>query len=398
MPTIKQAAHGGLPITILVGPRAGGKTTIVKRLVDEGVYSRYVTFAEPDTRRAAADSPLLFVESLPFGTVIDEAQLVPEVLVPLKEHVDATGRSGHFLLTGSTRVDLPTMGGSHPLTGRSARFELGTLNASERHGSAVAVVRTLLEGDPSDLKVVDLAADAYDLEAGATGFPLLVRASVDHRRWRRDYLRGVVPETLRESDHLVDHQRLTRVLEGIAGMTSHELVVTHLIADLTVDRRTAGRYLDLLEEMRLIRRLPGLRTGRTNSERAVPKVHMTDAILVSPNPGGTSDAFRGAMLETFVVNEFATQLEWVGGADGLFHWRDRNRHEVDLVVELDGRFIPIEIKRTRDLPRSAGSGLDAFRARYPDRFMRGLVMYAGRQVLPLADDIWAVPISALWNG
>jgi predicted AAA+ superfamily ATPase len=174
--------------------------------------------------------------------------------------------------------------------------------------------------------------------------------------------------------------------------------VTHLIADLTVDRRTAGRYLDLLEEMRLIRRLPGLRTGRTNSERAVPKVHMTDAILVSPNPGGTSDAFRGAMLETFVVNEFATQLEWVGGADGLFHWRDRNRHEVDLVVELDGRFIPIEIKRTRDLPRSAGSGLDAFRARYPDRFMRGLVMYAGRQVLPLADDIWAVPISALWNG
>jgi predicted AAA+ superfamily ATPase len=111
-----------------------------------------------------------------------------------------------------------------------------------------------------------------------------------------------------------------------------------------------------------------------------------------------SDDRRGALLESFVVNEIATQLEWIGGTDGLFHWRDRRRDEVDLVVEHDGGFVAIEVKRAREVPSGATSGIDAFHARYPEHFRRGLVMYAGPHVLPLGDEVWAVPISALWAG
>ncbi|MBI2706608.1 MAG: ATP-binding protein [Actinobacteria bacterium] len=384
-------------MTLVIGPRACGKTTLVQRLIDDGVYRRYISFADPGVRATASASPLLFVESLPFGTVIDEVQLVPGVLVPIKEMVDAAGRPGQFLLTGSTRVDLPTMGGTHPLAGRFTRFELAPLNAAERHGRPTTSVATLLEGDPSTLAVTDLVGAVYDREAATTGFPLLVTSGADHRRWRRDYLRSVVPETLTESDHIVDHQRLTRLLEGIAGMAGHELVLNHLVSDLSIDRRTASRYLDLLEEMRLIRRLPGLRMKATDTERAVPKLHLADPILVAPDPGGVSDDRRDALLESFVVNELATQLEWVDGADGLFHWRDRRRDEVDLVVERDSGFVAIEVKRAREVPSGATAGIDAFRARYQDRFRRGLVMYAGRHVLPLGDAVWAVPISALWS-
>jgi len=397
MQALRHAATVGLPINVVVGPRACGKTTLARRLVDESTYERYVSFAEPDTRAAAKQSPLAFVESLPFGTVIDEAQLVPEVLVPIKEAADQTGRSGHFLLTGSTRVDLATMDGTNPLAGRYARFELGPLNAAERHHRPSSSVDVLLQGDPARLAVSDLPASAYDSEAATTGYPLLVTSNANQRRWRRDYVRSVVPETLIESNHVIDHQRLTRLLGGIAGMTGHELVLKHLIADLSIDRRTAARYLDLLEEMRLIRRLPGLRLKATDTERAVPKLHMVDPILVSPNPGGANDDRRGALLESLVVNEIATQLEWGAGAEGLFHWRDRRRHEVDLVIEQDGGFVAIEIKRAREVPRNAMTGIDAFRARYPRQFQRGLIMYAGRHVLPIGDDVWAVPISALWH-
>lgn len=385
-------------MTVVVGPRACGKTTLVQRLITEGVYQRYVSFADPDVRAAAARSPLLFVESLPFGTVIDEVQLVPEVLVPIKETIDATGQAGQFLLTGSTRVDLPTMGGSHPLTGRFTRFELGPLNAAERHARPNTSLATLLDGNPADMTVVNLPATDYDREATTTGFPLLVTSQSNQRRWRRDYLRSVVPETLAESDHVVDHQRLTRMLGGIAGIAGHELVLNHLVTDLSIDRRTAARYLDLLEEMRLIRRLPGLRMKATDTERAVPKLHMVDPILVAPDPGGVTDDRRGALLESFVVNEIATQLEWLGSADGLFHWRDRRRDEVDLVVDRDDGFVAIEVKRAREVPSRATAGIDAFRARYPSQFRRGLVLYAGRHVLPLSDEVWAVPISALWSG
>ena len=133
----------------------------------------------------------------------------------------------------------------------------------------------------------------------------------------------MVPETLAASDHTVDHQRLIRFRTGLAGISGHELVLGHLTSDLGIDRRTAARYLDLLEEMRLLRRLPGLRMRATDTERATPKLHMADPILVAPDPGGISDDRRGALLETFVVNEISTQLEWVGGVDGLYHWRDR---------------------------------------------------------------------------
>ena len=395
---LRDAASQGLPVTVVVGPRGCGKTTLVQRLIDVGVYERYVSFADPGVRAAASASPLLFIESLPFGTVIDEAQLVPEVQVPIKEIVDAAGQPGHFLLTGSTRVDLPTMGGTHPLTGRFTRFELGPLNAAERHARPITSLGTLLDGDPAALAVTNLKGADYDREATTTGFPLLVTTSADHRRWRRDYLRSVVPETLAESDHVVDHQRLTRLLGGIAGIAGHELVLNHLVSDLSIDRRTASRYLDLLEEMRLIRRLPGLRIKATDTERAVPKLHMVDPILVAPDPGGVSDDRRGALLESFVVNEIATQLEWIGAAEALFHWRDRRRDEVDLVIERDDGFVAVEVKRAREVPSGATAGIDAFRARYGSRFRRGLVMYAGPHVLPLGDELWAVPISALWRG
>jgi predicted AAA+ superfamily ATPase len=396
-PVLRRASTDGLPISVVLGPRACGKTTLVQRLVDEGVYERYVSFAEPDTRSAAAASPLLFLESLPKATVIDEAQLVPEILAPLKELVDRSSGSGQYLLTGSTRVDLPTMGGTNPIAGRFTRFELGPLNAAERHGRPTTVVAELLTGNPASLPIADLRGEAYDEQSMTSGYPLLATTSADPRRWRRDYLRSVIPTTLRESAHTVDQQRLIRLLDGIAGIAGHELVLNHLVADLAIDRRTASRYLDLLEEMRIVRRLAGLRLRATDTERAVPKLHMVDPVLVAPDPGGMTDARRGALLESFVVNELATQLEWIGGADGLYHWRDRRRHEVDLVIERDQGWVAIEIKRTREVPRDATHGIDALRARYPNRLRRGLVLYAGRQVLPLGPETWAVPISVLWN-
>lgn len=396
-PALELATTDGLPITVLVGPRACGKTTLTRHLVDDGFYRHYVSLADPDTRSAAAASPRLFIETLPFATVLDEAQLVPDLLTPIKDIVDATGRPGQFLLTGSTRVDLPTMGGSNPLAGRHARFELGPLNATERHKRPTTNLGHLLDGTLSDMGGIDLDGPGHDAEAGETGFPLLVTTKADQRRWRRDYLRSVIPETLTASDHTVDHQRLTRFLAGIAGRSGHELVLTSLTTDLSIDRRTAARYLDLLEELRLIRRLPGLRMKATDTERAVPKLHMTDPILVTPDPGGAGDDRRGAMLETFVVNEIATQIEWIGGVNGLYHWRDRRRHEVDLVIDHDGGFIPIEIKRAREVPRTARHGIDVFRDRYRSQFRHGIILYAGQHTLPLGDDIWAIPISALWT-
>ena len=398
LPVLRGAASNGLPVTVVVGPRACGKTTLVRRLVEEGVYQRYVSFADPGVRAAASASPLLFVESLPIGTVIDEAQLVPEVLVPIKEIVDATGRPGHFLLTGSTRVDLPTMGGTHPLAGRMARYELGPLNAAERHGRPTTSITTMLEGDPSTLAVTNLKGVDYDVEAATTGFPLLVTST------RRS---SAMASRLPSQRHPRDVERIRprrRSPTSDASPRGDRRNRRPRVGAQPSRRRPVDRPPNSCPLPRPPRRdaahpdgCPDLRSKATDTERAVPKLHMVDPILVAPDPGGVSDDRRGALLESFVVNEIASQLEWVGGTDGLFHWRDRRRDEVDLVIEADRGFIAVEVKRAREVPSNATAGIDAFRARYPKQFRRGLVLYAGPHVLPLGDAVWAVPISALWS-
>jgi predicted AAA+ superfamily ATPase len=109
----------------------------------------------------------------------------------------------------------------------------------------------------------------------------------------------------------------------------------------------------------------------------------------------------GALFETFVANELSKQLTWSETPARLYHLRDSDGAEVDLVLEADdGRVVGIEVKAT-STPRS-----DDFRwlARMRDRlghvgghFIAGLVLHAGQRRLPFGDRLMALPASDLWS-
>lgn len=110
-----------------------------------------------------------------------------------------------------------------------------------------------------------------------------------------------------------------------------------------------------------------------------------------------SDAFS-RLLETFVATELVRVLGWSTTSAQLFHWRENDRHEVDLVIERrDGSLIGIEVKAARSATEAHTSGLRRFRERYPSRFVRGFVLHSGDTTTRFDDEIWALPFSALWT-
>ena len=109
-------------------------------------------------------------------------------------------------------------------------------------------------------------------------------------------------------------------------------------------------------------------------------------------------ALLGHLLETFVYNELRKQASWHESELTLFHFRDKDQYEVDLIIEDEaGRLAGIEVKTASTLRSGDFKGLRRFKTITGTRFITGVVLYDGGHVLPFGDQFMAVPISALWT-
>jgi predicted AAA+ superfamily ATPase len=177
-----------------------------------------------------------------------------------------------------------------------------------------------------------------------------------------------------------------------------------LAAQSGIPRTTLTRYLELLSAVFLIKQIPAWSSGYTQRAVGTPKLAYVDSGLACHLLGqdsqrlGEPDGTAGPMVETFVLSELARQLSWNEQRAYLFHYRTKDKVEVDAVLETaDGRVVGIEVKagatvRTEDL-----AGLRHLANRLSSRFIAGYLLYTGQQTLPFGDRLLAVPIDALWR-
>ena len=104
------------------------------------------------------------------------------------------------------------------------------------------------------------------------------------------------------------------------------------------------------------------------------------------------------MMENFVLMELARQLTWSQERGRLYHYRTKDRVEVDAVIETpDGRVVGIEVKAGATVRTTDLAGLRNLARQVGDRFVAGYVLYTGQQTLPFGDRLRAVPLDALWR-
>lgn len=394
-------ALGDTPVVLVHGPRQCGKTTLAQTI--KGY--EYITFDDEVQLAAAQADPVGFVADLPKKVVLDEIQRVPELFATLKAAVDRDRRPGRFILTGSANVLLaPKL--SDSLAGRMELLRLHPLAQCEIAGVPSQFLRALFSAGFKARKYERLGRElAGRIVAG--GYPAaLARASGRRRRdWYRAYIETLVQRDVRDLTRISALDALSRLLQLAVGQTGRLLNVSELAAPFQLSRPTIRDYVTLLERIFLIELLPPWHSNRLSRLVKTPKLHLSDTGVAASLLGvdeaalWKDRALLGQLLETFVIQELRRQGSWYEDAIIFHHFRDKDGYEVDIVLEREGRDVAgVEIKAAATVTESDFRGLRKLRDASGKRFAAGVVLYDGESAVRFADDLFAVPITALWSG
>jgi uncharacterized protein len=391
-------------IVAVEGPRQAGKSTLCTKIGTERGM-RIVTLDEPNSRRGAIDDPAGFTAALGERAFIDELQRAPELVLALKSTVDRDPRPGRFLVSGSASLLLaPRIGDS--LAGRVERVPLRPFTQAEI--SRKAPPRWLDElweskGAPSfESSHEGRAAHAERIATG--GFPAAVARSERRRgAWFEDYLAALIA---RDVPDLVDIRRpdlLPALLTHLAAGSGSVISMRPVAQALAADEKTIRAYVGLLELLHLVVRVSAWSPGFAARAVRAPRLFIEDSGLLThllnadANRIGSDDVLSGRAYESFVAMELARLLPHTAVAPKLRHWRGAHGEEVDIVLEnRSGHIVGVEIKSGATVRRENLRGMNKLRELAGESFLAGLMFCTARQTTPLARDIWAVPVDALW--
>ena len=363
------------PAVALLGPRQTGKTTVALEIAAQ-TDSLYLDLeSEQDLAKLAA--PELYLgERTDRLVVLDEVHRAPALFPVLRGLIDRARREGRrnglYLLLGSASLDLLQQAGES-LAGRIAYRELTPLSALELLDNALT--RLWLRG----------------------GFPesYLAKNDTISLRWRQDFIRTYVERDIPLFGGRVGSEALRRLW----GMLAHQqggLVNASVLAhSLGIDTRTVNRYLDLLVEMFLVRRLEPWHANLGKRLTKSPKLYVRDSGLLHALLGLSNEEALlghpavGASWEGFALENLIT----AAGPNASAHFfRTSSGAEIDLLLHWPGGELwAIEVKRSLAPKVERG-----FHVACDDlKPQRKFVVYPGLESFPLGHDIQAVPLTAL---
>lgn len=401
-PVIREALTD-TPVVCVVGPRQSGKTTLVQHLAPERAF---FSLDENNYYQTAVLDPSGFVSALPDAATVDEVQRVSALLPAIKRAVDRDRRPGRFLLTGSANLLLvPTI--TESLAGRMEIVQLQPLTEVEKERNRGGFLIALLESSLKPRIRTGTPATGPTLAERlvAGGYPEpLTRAPARARQWHRQYLRGIIERDVREVARVRDARELARVLELLALRSAQLFNASNLANDLGVHRETVEHYVTVLERLFLVRRLPAWHRNTAKRLIRSPKVHLLDSGLAATLADLTVADWlnkrdrMGNLLESFVVQQLSAQAAWTDPDLRFWHYRDKDRVEVDVVITRGRKTWGIEVKAAASVTSKDGRGLARLADQCGKDFERGILFYDGRDIFPLPDKrMLAVPLNELWR-
>jgi len=385
-------------VVLVVGARQVGKSTLIRH-VFPGV--RDFTFDPDQDIFGARADPDLFLDNFRNPLILDEIQFAAELLPAIKRKVDRDESPGQYILSGSQNP-LVLKQVSETMAGRVGILELEGLSLMEISGETgrPSLLGAWLD-DPGELPG-SWKADAPTRTLAETmwrgSMPALV-GFPDHLV--ADYLRSYVQtylerdvRTMANPEKLGDFRRL---LALSAALTAQEVNDSELGRDIGVSPPTARTWREALIHTYQWRELPAYHGNTVKRISGRKKGHVTDSglacwlqLVSSPEALAVSPRF-GAFFESWVVAAIRKEFVRLRMAPAEYHWRAAGGAEVDLVLELDGRLHPIEVKASSNVPLRALSGLKSFQETYRPIAGPGLVVYAGKEIFAPARGVVAVP-------
>lgn len=392
------------PVVCILGPRQCGKSTLALHHAPERPY---VSLDDRNIFNLANADPQGFIGELPEYVTIDEVQRVPELTIAIKRSVDANRKPGRFLLTGSANLlHLPRLADS--LAGRMEWIELNTFSEAEKQGSHGRFLEQWLEGKLDTTLPSSAPPKASELPGRivAGGYPEAFQRKPNRaRQWQKQYIKSIIERDIHDISQIKDGIDIARLIEYAAHQTAQLLNITEIAKSLGHTRATVEKYLSILEKLYLLRRLPAWHRNCGKRLVKAPKLHICDSGLAAALTGTTEGmwmqnrSYFGHLLESFILQQLSIQASWAKSAIRLWHYRDKDKVEVDCVLTQNNKTWGVEVKAATNIQTADGNGLRRLAQQVGRDFKGGIILYDGTTTLPIDKklNLYAVPISKLWE-
>ncbi len=389
-------------VLLLSGPRQSGKTTLAREL--ESDQTEYRTLDDGTLREAAETDPQGFVKRSTNTLIIDEVQRIPSLLPAIKKAVDEDTRPGQYLLTGSANIQsLPTV--KESLAGRIAKIRLRPLTQGEMKKKSPGFIGSAFKQSFSRSHI-HYDRDALLEIAFRGGFPEPMKLEARGRkRWHTDYIDALLERDLKDITKIHRKNAMRELVNVLAAWSGKFMDLSAIGSGLSIRRPTIESYINALETLYLVERVyPWTKTDYARVGKQ-SKLFMADSGLMTSLLKWKMDQVRlnpdrsGKLIETFAFNEIMAQVDAGDGRYELFHYRDREKREIDFLIEReDNVLLGIEIKAGSAINKNDFRHMQWFRNNLTkSQTFIGVILYTGEFPASFGNNFWAVPFDLLWS-
>ncbi|MDR3113284.1 MAG: ATP-binding protein [Endomicrobium sp.] len=350
--TLKQSVleiSSSFKTLLVTGARQVGKTTLLKDAMD--LDRKYVTLDNKADLLKAKTDPKGFLEYYNPPVFIDEIQYAPEIFNYIKIVADDSNEKGLMWMTGSQRYDM-MQGITESLAGRVAILDMLGFSLYELYDKANLHKPFLPQKNRKAVLKRQNVKDTFKL-IWQGFFPDVVNKNEKGRAVFYDsYVQTYIERDIRKIINVTDESSFLIFLKAAAARTGQELNLSNIAKDVGISTNTAKSWLSVLQTSGILYLLNPYFKNITKRLTKTPKIYFTDTGLAAYLAGWTAcqaleeGIAAGAFFETFVITEIIKSYKHNAVPVNLYYYRDSDGKEIDLLINQNGLFYPIEIKKT----------------------------------------------------
>lgn len=385
------------PIILLNGSRQVGKTTVLKYCMDNSMS--YVTLDDLSNRELAKKDPKLFLERNKFPLLIDEIQYAPELFPYIKIIVDNENKNNLYWFTGSQQFSL-MKNVLESLAGRIGILNLQGLSQSEKLDT-IDVGKFLptneyIEKKRSLSKRIDLH-ELYELIWRGSFPRISLNKDVDWNIFYSSYLQTYIERDVRQISNISNELTFMNFIRYTAARTGQELNYFDISDNIGVSQTIVKSWISILKTSGLIYLLEPYYTNISNRIIKRPKLYFLDTGLVcyltkyQNSELLESGAMNGSLLETYVISEILKTYWYNGLEPNLSYYRDKEKKEIDLIIEENNTLYPIEIKRKSEPKKDDIKNFNILN-KYNKTIGKGAVICLADTDIPITREVNSVPV------
>lgn len=389
-------------VVLVLGARQVGKSTLLKNVFPDLPTFTFDAYLDPYGVRIDPD---MFLQQFEGPIILDEVQYVPELLSAIKRRVDTKQQAGQYFLTGSQNFAV-LKNLSETMAGRVSILILHPMTLHEIYGYSDKHWLLALLKDPSTLPstcktiISDLSLWHVLWQGGLPGLLTVPQKHV--QGVLQSYLNTYAERDIRLLEDIRNLGDFKRFMSLLAAMTAQEVNEAHFGREIGISHTTARRWVSLFNASFQWVEIPPYYGNTIKRIAKKRKGYIADTGLASlllklssQESVGSSPHF-GSLFESYVIQQIIAVAASYSLEPNFYHWRTKGGAEVDLLLEIDNRVIPIEIKARTYINKNDARGIRAFRETYPSLDIApGIIIYAGERCYQIDNQTIALPYSAL---